>query len=357
MNYAYSDSTLLLPFRHLLKPGTKFAWTDELRELFELSKTKIVEAVISGVKTFDTSRTTCLCTDWSRSGMGFALMQKVCGCLNVTPLCCKSGWSLCYSGSRFLTPAESRYHPVEGEAGAAAWALYKTRHFTLGCKRLLLAVDHKPLVKILGDRALGEIDNPRILNFKEKCLRWTFEVIHIPGSLHKAADAISRSPVESATAGVLSMSTEDCSNLFLDMEQVEAEVLGAGRAAVASLARFTGELHTRSGVRVLRWQELEDESSRDDTVRALHKFVTDGTPEDRVDWPGFLRPYYARQEEICCIGDVVTLKNRVVVPSSLRGRVLDILHSGHSGATGMMDRARSVVFWPEMSQDILGRRA
>jgi len=41
-------------------------------------------------------------------------------------------------------------------------ALDKARHglFTLGCRDLLVAMDHKPLPKIFFDRALSEFPNP-----------------------------------------------------------------------------------------------------------------------------------------------------------------------------------------------------
>ena len=60
-------------------------------------------------------------------------------------------------GSRFTHAAESRYAPVEGEALAVADALDKARYLVLGCRDLILAVDHKPLLKFLGDRALDDI--------------------------------------------------------------------------------------------------------------------------------------------------------------------------------------------------------
>ena len=90
-------------------------------------------------------------------------MQKYCKCPADTPTCCKEGWKLCLVGSRFTSPAESRYAPVEGEALAVAEALKKTRHFTLGCKKLTVGVDHKPLLGLLGDRRMDNIENPRLL--------------------------------------------------------------------------------------------------------------------------------------------------------------------------------------------------
>jgi len=39
--------------------------------------------------------------------------------------------------------------------------LDKARHFVLGCKNLTIAVDHKPLLKIVGNRSLDNISNTR----------------------------------------------------------------------------------------------------------------------------------------------------------------------------------------------------
>ena len=46
---------------------------------------------------------------------------------------------------------------------------------------LIVATDHHPLLKIFGDRPLEDTSNPRILNFNEKALPYTFEMIHEPG--------------------------------------------------------------------------------------------------------------------------------------------------------------------------------
>ena len=150
----------MLPFRNLLKPSVDFAWTQDLQYAFEKSKEEIVMAVENGVKTFDLGRVTCLATDWSQMGIGFTLLQKVCRCSDITPICCNTGWVLVFAGSRFTSGAESRYSPVEGEALAVARVLEKSKHFTLGCPNLWLAVDHQPLLKVLGDRHLEDIPNP-----------------------------------------------------------------------------------------------------------------------------------------------------------------------------------------------------
>ena len=113
-------------------------------------------------KIFDKGRPTSLATDWSKSGFGFWLTQKHCDCQPIKPLCCTSGWRVTLVGSRFTSSAESRYAPIEVESLAVAVvdALEKSRHFVLGCDNLIIAVDHKPLVKVFGDRSLHDIEHP-----------------------------------------------------------------------------------------------------------------------------------------------------------------------------------------------------
>ena len=76
--------------------------------------------------------------------------------------------------------------------------LQKSCHFTRGIKKLKEYVDHKRLLKIVNDRELGEIDNPSILNFKEKTLRWRFKVVLLPGKDHHEAYAMSRYPIKTS---------------------------------------------------------------------------------------------------------------------------------------------------------------
>ena len=129
-----------------------------------------------------------------KTGIGFWLFQKHCNCLSRKPFCCPTGWKITLVGSRFTHAAESRYAPIEGEALAVADALDKARFFVLGCEDLIVAVDHKPLLKVFGDRCLEDISNTRLCNLKEKTLRYWFRMVHIPGVKHKAADAMSRYP-------------------------------------------------------------------------------------------------------------------------------------------------------------------
>ncbi|RUS76710.1 hypothetical protein EGW08_015537 [Elysia chlorotica] len=47
------------------------------------------------------------------------------------------------------------------------------------CSDLIVAVDHKPLLKTFGDRCLDDLPNPRLRNLKEKALRYRFRVVNM----------------------------------------------------------------------------------------------------------------------------------------------------------------------------------
>lgn len=173
VSYAFAATERTLPFHQLLQPGTPFKWTDELNQLEE-SKSVIISEIEEGLCIFDKSKPTCPATDWSKSGIGFRLFQKHCQCSSTTAFCCRTGWKITLVSSRFTHAAESCYAPVEGEALAITDALDKAPFFVLGGSNLIIAVDHKPLLKMFGDRSLDEITNARLCNLKEKRLRYRF---------------------------------------------------------------------------------------------------------------------------------------------------------------------------------------
>ena len=194
-----NHSAVMQPFSELLKhqqsESKHVYWDNYLADAFKRSKEHICDEIKMGLAYFDTKRETCLITDWSKQGIGFLLYQKKCECSTCTPITCNNGWQIVFCDSRRLSPAENNYKPTEGEALAVAWALKKARMFLLGCPKFKILVDHKPLVPILSDKQLDKIENPRLVNLKEKSLSYSFDIEAISGKSNLAADALSRYPV------------------------------------------------------------------------------------------------------------------------------------------------------------------
>jgi hypothetical protein len=108
---------------------------------------------------------------------------------------------------------------------------------------------------VLGDRHLEDIPNPRLLNLKEKTLRFKFSLVHVPGSKNKSPDAASRYPTgEEDHLEIASMTTEPIrlSKVFLaglrtqpgpeDHDtalQIEQLTTGMAMGALASLSMIS----------------------------------------------------------------------------------------------------------------------
>ena len=128
VSFSFASSPVMAPFCHLLSSKVPFHWSPELQAVFDTSKEEIIAQCQACVWSFLLHAPTALATDWSQTAMGFWLTQKVCSCEgDPKPCWSPSGWQTIYVGSRFCTPAEPRYHPIEGEACASAWALDKCR--------------------------------------------------------------------------------------------------------------------------------------------------------------------------------------------------------------------------------------
>ena len=103
------------------------------------------------------------------------------------------------TGSRFLKDAETWSSPAEGELLAIVFRMQQCRMFLLGCPSFFVATDHLLLIAILGDKALDQIQSPRLRALKEKMLRFNFKAIHVPGKKHMGPDAASRYPRKEVT--------------------------------------------------------------------------------------------------------------------------------------------------------------
>ena len=99
--------------------------------------------------------------------------------------------------------------------------------------------------------------------------------------------------------------------------------------------------HETHDIIAISWERIATETASDPTMRLLLDTIQEGFPDDRR----------AANDDIAA-DRVILYRDRVVVPPSLRDKVLRILHSAHQGVSSMESRARSIAFWPGMTNDI-----
>ena len=350
ISYAFACAEKMQPFRALLQAKIPFKWTPNLDDIFEETKTVIIQEIQKGVEIFDKNKPTCLATDFSKDGIGYWLLQKHCSCKTSKPFCCPDGWKVTLVGSRFTSAAESRYAPIEGEALAVVEALNKTRHFVLGCPNLIIAVDHKPLLKVFGDRDLDKIPNPRLRNLKEKTLMYKFGIIHIPGFRHAATDAISRRPVRPAEHLDL---PDDATPIFTDLAApfLPHDFLMAIRTESDDCSLISDENYL-GGIQSITWNDVRIATSSDNSMIQLIDLIENGFPSAKDSMPSEIRKYFQYRDKLTSFDGVILYNDRVVIPPSLRDKVLQSLHSAHQGVTQMCSRADTSFFWPGMTTAI-----
>ena len=273
--------------------------------------------------------------------------------MSAKPLCCRTGWKIVLVGSRFTSSAESRYAPIEGEALAVVEALKKARHFVLGCSDLTVAVDHKPLLKVFGDRSLEDIDNPRLIRLKEKTLHYRFKMVHIPGVRNSTADSMSRHPVgepiqlnlsDGFTATDIHATLHDFIAAIRTYEQCDMELCSGSNTMTEVVQSVT-------------WDDVRLATTSDPIMSELSNVIEDGFPPSRNDLNTEIREYHQFRVNLSTCDGVILYRDRIVIPPALRERVLTALHAAHQGVTQMCARAESSIFWPGMTPAIIDLRA
>ena len=371
--YAFSMTDIMLPFRALLKPTAPFEWTDALQQAFDSSKRAIITEIENGVTIYDKTKPTCLATDWSKQGIGYWLFQKHCQCPSTDLFCCKEGWKITLVGSRFTHPAESRYAPIEGEALAVADALDKARHFVLGCHDLTIAVDHRPLLKIFGDRSL-DISNTRLRNLKEKTLRYRFKMVHIPGVKNRAPDTLSRHPTGDPSPNRLHLQDDVSGVSHTSQPQIRIpdHILAGPHSVHSEISQTTDDsetllqesmistldtISTLDATSVITWEEVQTATSSDQSMTILLEAIEEGLPESRLQMPPDIRQFHNVKQHLYSVDGVIIYKDRIVIPPSLRQTCLRSLHAAHQGTSTMIAKAESSIFWPGITKDIHQQRA
>ena len=160
------------------------------------------------------------------------------------------------------------------------------------------AVDHKPLLKILGDRCLEDIPNPRLRSLKEKSLRYRFRLVHVPG--HRAADGVSRQPVSEPKGVHL---PDDVATFSHDVPYLASSPLECIRAHMPPhdpclyrgdkcdiAAAMTTELDT---LKSITWDDACLATARDETMSMFLSLIEDGLQRYHYKMPLELREYFS----------------------------------------------------------------
>ena len=223
---------------------------------------------------------------------------------------------------------------IELECLGAAWAMQKCQQFLEGLDTFELIVDHKPLVPILNDYSFDKLDNPRLLRLRLKMQRFRFIARWVPGKLNTDADALSRAPVDRATA-------KD--------ELAEGPPSFLPRLALICAIEGSDEKVVDPAI-----EKVKIAAAVDPVMIQLKETVISGFPNDKCNLPTCIRPYWNVRERLAVDQDdgMLVLGARIIIPQAIRRDIIEDLLQMHQGATKLRQRARLSLYWPGMDNDI-----
>lgn len=183
------------------------------------------------------------------------------------------------------------------------WAITKCKIFLAGLPHFSIATDRHPLVPILNNYRLNEIENPQLQRMKFKIMAYNFSATWIKGNPNHAPDALSRNPVLDP----------DASNLLAKNTATFAEV--------RTLTSCTQES--------LRLTDLCQRAEGDHEYQQLKKYIYEGFPHTGISYLSNADDTgtYTQPVDYC-------------------------LHSAHQGSVRTRQRAKQVVYWPGIDNDI-----
>ena len=168
------------PLRELSSKSRTWTWGPSQSEAF-----KLVKEELSGPTTlalYDPVAPTKISADASSYGLGAVLLQNI-----------DNSWKPVAFTSRSMSETERRYAQIEKEALATTWACEKFANFIVGM-HFRIETDHKPLVPLLGTKHLDSLP-PRVLRFRLRLDRFSYDITHVPGKELYTADTLSRAPL------------------------------------------------------------------------------------------------------------------------------------------------------------------
>ena len=99
-------------------------------------------------------------------------------------------------------------------------------------------------------------------------------------------------------------------------------------------------------------QEVREATQKDPVLQTLLQVIDEGWPARKSDVPEPMRLYFDIPGTLSRQDGIILKGERILIPFTLRSEMKKRLHSAHLGYDSMLRRARELLYWPGMAQDI-----
>lgn len=293
-------SEISAPLRELLKKNSCFKWEQLHTSCLERIKTDIAKAPT--LKIFNETKEIVIQADASKHGLGACMLQEN------RPI---------YFASRSLSETEINYSQIEKELLSIVFACHKFHYFIYG-RAFKVITDHKPLLGVFN-KDITKIPNPRLQRMLLRLSKYNIKIEHSPGKYMYIADLLSR-------------------NFIRDKVQPE-------------ISDLNSMIHSIN-VGESKKKKFVEETIKDDSLSLLKTVLENGWPTQKSTLPEKIKYFWKMKNNLLLDEGIIFLNERILVPVSMRQEILDTLHKSHQGIEKTKNRARSLIYWPGIDQDI-----
>lgn len=318
-------ATITAPLRELQKKTVKFLWTNSCEKTFQ--KIKDLMSSTKALGYFNVKDRTLVVADASGVALGAVLIQFN---SNQDP-------RIITFAAKSLSECEKRFSQTEKEALALVWAVERFKLYLLGI-RFELETDHKPLEIIFGKNSRP---CARIERWVLRLQAFNYTIVYRKGKAN-LADPLSRLPVQQNDDPF-----DENSEMFI------REIVDAVCVLSVSNSCNTFDLDVEACVRAIHCSaavdinEIEKATEADVELQDLKKCMQSG------NWSsGSVKDYVHFKDEFGFTDNLILRNTKLVIPTSLRPRLLALSHEGHPGESLMKSRLRQRCWWPKMDKDV-----
>ena len=296
-------ASISAPIRQLTRKDAPWVWGPGQQQAFASLKASMAASEV--IKYFDPQLKTELIVDASPVGLGAILIQ----------ITASQERNIVAYASRSLTDCESRYSQTEREGLAVVWGV-EHFHLYLYGSTFQVITDHKPLETIYNKPTCKA--TARLERLQLRLQPYKFRVVYRPGASNPA-DYMSRHPVSKPTTP-------------------------GHKSRVDAYVNFVTTNATPNAVTL---QEIQDATAKDQTLQSLARvLVTQKWNEADSD----IRAYQQVKQELTVANGVILKGTRIIVPETLRHRVVTLAHNGHQGIVKTKCLLRESVWFPGMDR-------
>ena len=300
--YIRDFATLTAPLRGLTRKDVRFDWTPTHQEAFEKLKNALSSAPCMSY--FDKNKQTFVTVDASPVGISTILSQK-------SKNSDMNSQQIIAYASRALSDTEKRYSQTEKEALAIIWAV-EHFHLFIYWSEFTLVNDHKPLEIIYGQRTAKT--SARIERWVLRLQPDAFKIVYKSGT-NNPADYLSRHPTNESKRKQEKM-TEQYINFVTQNSFPKATSLNEIIQATNADAALT---KLKDAIKTNKW-----------------------------DSPA-VKPFKPVKNELTTTTQGVILRGtRIVVPTALQQRAINLAHEAHLGIEKTKRLVREKIWFPQI---------